>query len=359
MIKKPVANRFGLKALQLPSPSETVFADYDSLTDREASSQETGSSPEPSSSPETVANTPEPTKEPPIMLTQSQMKSVLLEPGNHADYANTSVGGFGNWVGGQSGVSTKREFAARKNSARPLGISLYYFKNEAENSFTKTFVYSKSDEPDVVLAKILSEVYYHKIFYGLQKSCNFKAPQLMEYGYITNNESEIVTDANGQSETIDLSNSFMFYIKMEIIHDTQVSELQGETSLSKCNEIRDKLRIINNCLEDKRLYHNDLHEKNVLFNKEGEIVIIDFGEATNTLTKFNTLGKFCSGIQKREERRLVQLTKPAQPLLETQPASEGGRKSRRRNTRRINISRSLRRPTKKRRASQRIISPLK
>ena len=230
---------------------------------------------------------------------------------------------------------------------------MYYFKNEAENSFTKTFVYSKFDEPDTVLAKILSEVYYHKIFYGLQKSCNFKAPRLIEYGYVTNSESEVVTDKNGNSETIDLSNLFMFYIKMEIIHDTQVSELQGDTSLSKCNEILDKLRVINNCLEDKGLYHNDLHEENVLFNKQGEIVIIDFGEATNTLTEFSTLDTFCSRLKKRENIRLIKLKKNEQTTTAPEPTSEGGRKSRRRHTKRINVLGFLRRPTKKRRSSRR------
>jgi hypothetical protein len=350
MIKRPVANRFGLKALKLSSPSETVFDDFASLTDKEASSQEPSSSPEPTSSPETIISTPEPIKEPTRKLTQIQMKSLLLGPGKHSDYAIISAGNFGNWVGGQSGVSTKREFAPRKNSARPLGVSLYYFKNNAEKTFTKAFIYSKNDEPESVLAKILSEVYYHKIFYGLQESCNFTAPQLIEYGYVTNRESEVVADADGNSETIDLSDSFMFYIKMELIQETQVSELQGETSPADCNKIRDKLTIINDCLEKNGLYHNDLHEKNVLFNKQGEIIIIDFGEATDTLTKFNNMGKFCSGVQKREEKRLIKLKQTA---VVPEPTSEGGRKSRRRHTRRINLLGFLRRPTKKRRSFRR------
>jgi hypothetical protein len=330
-----------------------MFDDFASLTDREASSQEHGSSPEPSSSPETISSTPESVKEPIRKLTQSQMKSLLLGPGRNSDYAIISTGNFGNWVGGQSGVSTKREFAPRKNSARPLGISLYYFKNNAEKTFTKAFIYSKYDEPESVLAKILSEVYYHKIFYGLQESCKFKAPQLIEYGYVTNGESEVVEDSDGNSETIDLSNSFMFYIKMELIQETQVSELHGATSPAQCNKIRDKLSIINDCLEKNGLYHNDLHEKNVLFNKQGEIIIIDFGEATDTLTKFNNMGKFCSGVQKREEKRIIQLKKSEQPATLTEPTSEGGRKSRRRNTKRINLLGFLRRPTKKRRSSRR------
>ena len=234
-----------------------------------------------------------------------------------------------------------------------MGIALYYFKNNAEKTFTKAFVYNKYDEPDSVLAKILLEVYYHKIFYGLQESCKFKAPQLLEYGYVTNSESEDIEDSDGNLKTVDLSDKFMFYIKMELIQATQVSELQGETSVSKCNEILDKLTVINNCLVDKGLYHNDLHEENVLFNEKGEIIIIDFGEANDASAQVVPLYDFCSRVKKREKMRLIKLTKPEQPAIKAETTSEGGRRSRRRHTKRINLLGFLRGSTKKRRSSRR------
>ncbi len=232
----------------------------------------------------------------------------LLQPNNITNINNIQEGNFGDMVA----QKTKYQFAARQNSTRPLGIKLYFFENRAENTFTKTFVYSKYDDPQPVLVKILSEVYYHQKFYDLQGTCKFKAPKLIQYGYVE----------NGVNEDIDLSNSFMFYIKMERIDTLQVSKLTGDDAQEKCKEYRSKLLEINKCLQDNNLYHNDLHADNVMINREGDIaVIIDFGEATDTLTKFDNIDKFCSKFEKKRAE--------PEPEPEAEPRVEGSTKRRR------------------------------
>jgi serine/threonine protein kinase len=247
----------------------------------------------------------------------------LLSPTNITDIVNIPDGNFGDMVA----VKTKPQFAARKNSTKSLGIKLYFFENKAENTFTKTFVYSKDDEPESVLMKILSEVYYHKKFNNFEGICKFKAPKLIAYGYVQN-----------ANDKIDLSNSFMFYIKMERIDALQVSKLTGDDASAKCKAARSKLAAINECLEENHLYHNDLHADNVMLNEEGEIVIIDFGEATDKLTKFVNFDKFCSKFE---------------------PAKNGGRKSRKqikvikRGATKRRPAKKMRRTIKRRRYSRR------
>ena len=268
----------------------------------------------------------------------------LLRPNNITDIENVQEGNFGDMVA----VKTKPQFVARKNSTKSLGIKLYFFENKAENTFTKTFVYSKYDDPQLVLVKILFEVYYHQKFYDLQDTCKFKAPKLIQYGYVEN-----------ANEDIDLSNLFMFYMKMERIDALQVSKLTGDDAQEKCKEYRSKLIEINKCLQDNNLYHNDLHADNVMINRDGDIaVIIDFGEATDTLTKFDNFDKFCSKFEKKR----------AEPEAEQETRFEGsnkrrridgGRKSRKqlkvikRGATKRRPAKKMRRTIKKRRSSRR------
>jgi hypothetical protein len=338
MLKRPI----GLKALQLPIVQETQ-TDYGN-TDTEASSRGSPETVSSSGSPETISSRSSPEtigpdspeyssplkKQRPMPMPMplptpipAQLASLLL-PNNITNINNIQEGNFGDMVA----VKTKPQFVARKNSTKSLGIKLYFFENKAENTFTKTFVYNIHDDPQAVLIKILSEVYYHKKANDLQGTCKFKAPKLIAYGYV-----EDLGDKN-----VDLTDLYMFYIKMERIDALQVSKLTGDDASAKCNAARSKLVAINECLERNNLHHNDLHADNVMLNEQGEIVIIDFGEATDKLTKFINFDKFCSKFE---------------------PKKNGGRKSRKqlkvikRGATKRRPVKKMRRTIKKRRSSRR------
>jgi len=106
------------------------------------------------------------------------------------NYANMSDGDFG----GPFLNKTKRQFTQKTEKAFSLGVKLIYFKSQNQETFTKMFIYSKDPqlEPDNVLIKILSEVYYHIEFSKLQDSCGFRVPKLLNYGFIDrNNDTSI------------------------------------------------------------------------------------------------------------------------------------------------------------------------
>jgi serine/threonine protein kinase len=231
------------------------------------------------------------------------------------NYTYMSDGDFGDKFLGK----IKQQYVKQKDKGLTLGVRLFYFKNKSINkdengTFTKVFAYSNNPklEPDNVLIKILSEVYYHIEFIKLQSTCNFRVPKLIEYGFIQHNNDENIK--------ID-EDEFMFYIKMEDVDATPVTklnELYDDTNvvLGKCIDIATEVNRINKCLLQNNLYHNDLHTDNVMIDKNGELIIIDFGESSNILQRPLIKEDFCSifkheggankkGRTMRKNRRMI------------------------------------------------------
>ena len=188
----------------------------------------------------------------------------------------------------------------KKDDGITIGVRLFYFKNKSnkdENgTFTKVFAYSNRPElePDNVLIKILSEVYYHIEFSKLQTSCNFRVPKLIEYGFIKHNNDENI-------KIVD--DDFIFYIKMEDVDAKPVTKLNelydDNVLLDKCIDIETEVNRINACLQNNNLYHNDLHTDNVMIDKNGELIIIDFGESSNILQRLLKEEEFCGRFKKK------------------------------------------------------------
>jgi len=208
------------------------------------------------------------------------------------NYTYMSDGDFGDKFLGK----IKQQYVKQKDKGLTLGVRLFYFKNKSnkdENgTFTKVFAYSNNPilEPDNVLIKILSEVYYHIEFIKLQSTCNFRVPKLIEYGFIRHNNDENIK--------ID-EDEFIFYIKMEDVDATPVTklnELYDDTNvvLDKCIDIATEVNRINKCLLQNNIYHNDLHTDNVMIDKNGELIIIDFGESSNILQRPLIKEDFCN-----------------------------------------------------------------
>jgi len=156
-----------------------------------------------------------------------------------------------------------------------------YFKNPILGTFTKMFIYRNyhSEESNKLVIKMLSEVYYHQQFSKLQNICKFKAPELISYGFIKHNDDTSLNIEDRDS---------LFYIKMEDIDAVSLTDLNkiysDDTVFGKCIDIQKELDRIVKCMEENNLHHNDLHKDNIMIDKNGDIVIIDFGESSDVMT---------------------------------------------------------------------------
>jgi len=208
--------------------------------------------------------------------------------GSMTNYDNITDGNFGTIFLNK----TKRQFTQKSQRGLTLGVKLVYFKNEARKTFTKLFVYNKDPdlEPDNVLTKILSEVYYHLEFSKLQGTCGFRVPTLLNYGFIERN--------NDMSINIRPS-EYMFFIEMEDVEAlpvTNLNEIYNDSEITDvCFDIEKEVERIDACLQKYNLHHNDLHSDNIMIDKKTkEIIVIDFGEATDHLIKISEPVMLCS-----------------------------------------------------------------
>jgi len=97
-----------------------------------------------------------------------------------------------------------------------------------------------------------------------------------------------------------------FYIRMEDVDAlpvTKLNELYNDAELlDKCIDIEKEVDRIDTCLQKYNLHHNDLHTDNVMIGKNGEIIIIDFGESSHDLQNPFFTSKFLLiNLQNKEE----------------------------------------------------------
>jgi hypothetical protein len=143
-------------------------------------------------------------------------------------------------------------------------------------------------------ALIIKEIAFQ--IYADTLDCEFLVPSILNYG-------KIILDHNTNNSIFTYDT--IFYIEMEYIeYDTLkkfINKLKINNIHSICNELSDKINSIIDCMEYYDIYHNDLHPDNILINynkKNGifKIYIIDFGESSNSLIKFNNVKYNCQKI---------------------------------------------------------------
>lgn len=180
---------------------------------------------------------------------------------------------FGRIIGNPS--RHKPQFVRKPGTDLGLPIRLKYYKNDSDDdnsgkaTFTKCFIKAYPGDSDIVLKKILQEVFYHNEFNKVYEECGFKMPKIISYGYVLN--SDVPNDF------------FIFYIKTSYIEAKSVtdkySNLEKDEAKRECAKIKERLYKITDCLKKKGLYHNDVHRENVMIDDLNNIVIIDLGEA--------------------------------------------------------------------------------
>jgi hypothetical protein len=110
--------------------------------------------------------------------------------------------------------------------------------------------------------KFFKEIYMQMIAKEIEEKCEVSIPSIIEFGKFKKYNKG------------DLDENY-FYIIMDFI------EGENPVNLEKCEELKTKVKAINECLKSKDIYHNDLNSGNVIIN-DGTITLIDFGEATQT-----------------------------------------------------------------------------
>ena len=168
----------------------------------------------------------------------------------------------------------KHEFASFANN-RHFHIAscsfLYYYH---QNYFTKVYVYDDDFKKNIVLSKIIAEIYFQQFVtcFNSPDKCNFAVPKIYNYGFIHNH---------------DFTDKLVFYFTMENTNAITLDKLNSVT-LNNINKIpvhigglKYRAMCINNCLKKRGFFHNDLHSNNIMISKlNSEMFIIDYGESS-------------------------------------------------------------------------------
>jgi serine/threonine protein kinase len=246
------------------------------------------------------------------------------------------------------------------------GSARYFYKKFNFFTFNK-------EAAAAIITKILAEIYYQqqafkvsqrrdksssKRRYKSKVNSNFSVPKIFSYGTITSadpakvNEKEyyIKMEYIEQEEFITLGTIINTYPFYQITKETK-KKFGDMTAMQLCDSIVTPLRIINNILRSKQIYHNDLlNPDNVLINPfTKKIVIIDFGEASG---KLGTAGKtFIDTIPDCEELTKPYLNSGLKQIKEKEEKTEGppdaGRKTKK-NAKKRRDARRRKRYTKRR-----------
>jgi len=151
------------------------------------------------------------------------------------------------------------------NTRRIMTYKNNYYRNQ--DTFVKLYRYAYFGQ-NIVLAKILSEIYFQKLAENISQECRFYVPIITRYGFIKGND-ELRDDIGSQ----------LFYIQMEYVNGIKLYDIR-ESLPDKYNEIRQKVRKIEDCQTRNDLFHNDLNDDNIIINELDKIYIIDYGETS-------------------------------------------------------------------------------
>ena len=237
------------------------------------------------------------------------------------------------------------EIGTKNEVSGPLCKKAFKFKDivNDSNRFLKLYIYKQDKNVELKTLKFFKEVYFHKIYYKeimeTDKKNSFKIPELYDYGYFDfsyepNEEKEKInipiknlnanfsrdiflsTKKRSNNEVSTQVNVRCFYIKMEFVDSTPITELNNNIqkladmqmlnkSLDIPTEINTSLfELVNKNVKKNKIYHNDLNTANVRYSeKDNKIVIIDFGETEyRDLMKKMTFHSYIEAKKRHKKR---------------------------------------------------------
>jgi tRNA A-37 threonylcarbamoyl transferase component Bud32 len=141
----------------------------------------------------------------------------------------------------------------------------------------------------IVEETIVREIAFQKFAESLNDHCKFQTPKILDYGKINN----VITNTK-------LDFDYIMFIEMEFLNYKPLTKAMNHSS---CHSISNKINNIEKCMEQNKLYHNDLHQENIFFDEPtGTIGIIDYGEASSHETNFQKR-KFDCPMKNSEKTR--------------------------------------------------------
>jgi hypothetical protein len=176
--------------------------------------------------------------------------------------------------------------------------SMFVYKDRNKNTAIKIYNYECTPEADFA---ILQEIVWQKYAERISNICQMKTPTIIQYGRCKNEK---------------LSENFMyncfFFIEMEWMDmptlDKQYDNINGNAE--KCNSVADRINGVQQCMEDKGLYHNDFHHQNVLLDFNGtnrnniNVGVLDYGRSGSVPYGFENLNIYkCDKEHRLKTRR--------------------------------------------------------
>ena len=158
----------------------------------------------------------------------------------------------------ESPLNTKKSYIsfnesqARNDNIMETMVYGIQYDNDKWIKIYKTYVAYRT----IIESEFIFEVYYQQKANGLNESCAFISPAVIDYGAFDNK-------------------GFVYhYIIMEYIPETKLKK-------DECEQIKTKVEAVDTCLRENGIFHNDLAARNV-FSRDSKPIIIDFGQALNT-----------------------------------------------------------------------------
>lgn len=164
--------------------------------------------------------------------------------------------------------------------------SMFVYKDRIKNTAIKIYNYECKPEADFA---IIQEIVWQKYAEFISHDCQMKTPKILQYGCGKNeNKSE------------DFIYDCFFFIEMEWMDmptlDKQYGNINGNQE--RCNSVAERINSVQQCMENRGLYHNDFHHQNVLldFDKTDEnkidVGVIDYGRSGSVPYSFENLNMY-------------------------------------------------------------------
>jgi hypothetical protein len=137
------------------------------------------------------------------------------------------------------------------------------------------------------------------VYDRIAPECKFKTPRILRFGKVN------LDSSSGNYNCV-------FFIVMEKVVDPMLKTYLETASEEQLTRVNSKLTEIKKCLSDNNIYHNDIHEENVMVNADGSITIIDWGRGgtdfdytklKDSVTKLKVSLKNNGGRKKTRRRR--------------------------------------------------------